>query len=58
MEALKNNQLPTYPGLSAKDVKKTLQLSPKNDKRHMKRTQQGIRSTRPPETKETTTQEI
>ena len=47
LKAIKNNQLTTWPGLTAEAVEKYLPDScPATDKGHMKRQQKGVRSTK------------
>ena len=47
LKDIKNNQLSTWPGLTAEAVEKYLPNSfPATDKGHMKRQQKGIRSTK------------
>ena len=47
LKAIKNNQLTTWPGLTAEAVEKYLPEScPATDKGHTKRQQKGIRSTK------------
>ena len=46
MKAIENNQLTTWPGLTAEAVRKHLpDLAPATDKGHMKRKRKGIQST-------------
>ena len=48
LQAIQNNQLPTWPGLTADAVREYLpDTAPQTDKGHMKRNRKGIRSTRP-----------
>jgi len=47
LKAIENNQLPTWPGLTADAVKKhLLDKAPATDKGHMKRQRKGMRTTR------------
>ena len=55
LNTIRNQQLPTWPGLTTKAVQKYLpETSPQTDKGHMKRQRKGFRSTKqlPKETEE------
>ena len=47
LHALRNNNFPTWPGLTTQAVHKYLEDSPATAKGHMKRVRQGLRSTKP-----------
>jgi hypothetical protein len=58
LNAIRNQQLPTWPGLTANVVRKYLpETSPQTDKGHMKRQRKDLRSTKPTQTKNEKEQE-